>query len=304
VIRRLLLVVPTLLSVYTVTFLLIHATPGGPWDASELPLTPQAIENLNAKYHLDDPLWKQYVDYLGGALRGDLGPSYSSTSRDVADIVGDSFPVSVQIGLLALAVGIAVGIPLGVLAALRRNSWLDYTAMFVAVSGIATPSYVITTLLVFSLAVQLHAVPVFGWGGVADVRILVPVLALSFRPAATFARYSRSAMLEVVAQDYVRTARAKGLSHTRIVVRHMLKNAMTPVVTVGGISLANIVTGSFFVETIYNVPGIGRFFVNAALGRDYPVLMAVTLLYAGVIVIANLIVDLAYALLDPRVRYR
>ncbi len=301
--RRLLFVIPTLFAVYTITFALMHATPGGPWDNADKALPPQVIANLNAKYHLDAPLWKQYLDYLGDALRGNLGPSYAGTSRDVVDIIRDSFPVSITVGVIAMSFGTVAGISLGIIAALRQNSWIDYVAVLLSVGGIATPSYVMATLLVFILALELRLLPSFGWGGVFDARIIIPALALSLHPAARLARYTRSSMLEVLHQDYVRTALAKGLRYSTIIRRHMVKNAMIPVVTIAGIAAANVITGSFFVETIYGVPGIGRFFVNAALGRDYPVLMAMTLLYAMLIILANLIVDLSYVFLDPRVTY-
>ena len=301
--RRLLAAVPTMLVVYTITFAFMHATPGGPWDNGDKALPPQVIANLSAKYRLNDPLWKQYVTYLAGAIHGNLGPSYSGTARDVSEIIRDSFPVSVTLGIIAMAFGTVIGISLGIVAALRRNSWIDYVAMVLAVGGIATPSYVMATLLVFVLGLELRLLPVYGWGGVFDVRIVIPALALSLYPAARLARYTRSSMLEVLHQDYIRTALAKGLRRPTIVARHMLKNAMIPVVTIAGIAATNVIMGSFFVETIYGVPGIGRFFVNAALGRDYPVLMGMTLLYATVIILANLIVDLSYVLLDPRVTY-
>lgn len=301
--RRLLFVLPTLLAVYTITFLIMHATPGGPWDRTGKPLPPQAVANLNARYHLDDPLWKQYLSYLGRALHGDLGPSYAERSRDVADIIGDFLPVSVQLGLLAMLAALAAGIPLGLFAAVKQNTWMDYLATFLSVAGAATPSYVVVALLIVVLALGLHAVPTSGWDGIASTRVIIPVVGLAAAPAAALARYTRSATLEVLRQDYVRTARAKGLRPGTILSRHVLRNALNPVLTVAGIIFADLVTGSFFVETVSGVPGIGRYFVTAASGRDYPVLMALTLFYAGLIILVNLLVDLGYGLLDPRVSY-
>ncbi|HET8630686.1 MAG TPA: ABC transporter permease [Thermomicrobiales bacterium] len=301
--RRVLLVIPTILAVYTITFVLMHATPGGPWDDADKPLPPQVIANLNAKYHLNDPLWKQYVEYLTDALHGNLGPSYTNTSRTVNDIIRDFFPVSIQLGLVALALGTVLGLSLGVTAALHQNTWIDYTAMFAAVVGIATPSYVMATLLIYLLALEAHLVPTSGWGGVFNSRIIIPALALCLGPAASLARYTRSAVLEVLRQNYVVTARAKGLRERTVIARHVLKNALIPVVTIAGLLLANIITGSFFVETISGVPGIGRYFVTAATGRDYPVLMALTLLFAFLVIVANLLVDIAYGFLDPRISY-
>jgi oligopeptide transport system permease protein len=303
VVRRLLLVIPTLLAVYTITFFLMHATPGGPWDNADKPLPPQVIANLNAKYHLDYPLWKQYTSYLGGALHGDLGPSYANTSRNVTDIIRDFFPVSIQLGLVALVLGVVAGIPLGIIAALKQNSWADYLCMFFAVVGISVPSFVVAVLLVWLLALELHLVPTGGWNGIADVRIIIPALALSFGPAAALARYTRSAVLEVLRQDYIRTAHAKGLPGRAVLGRHILKNALNPVVTIAPLILTFLITGSFFVETITNVPGIGRYFVTAITGRDYPVLMALTLLFAILVIFANLLADIGYGLLDPRIGY-
>ena len=303
VIRRLLLVIPTLLAVYTITFLLMHATPGGPWDNADKPLPPEVIANLNAKYHLNYPLWRQYTSYLGGALHGDLGPSYANRSRNVTDIIRDFFPVSIQLGLVALVLGVAIGIPLGIVAALKQNSWMDYLSMFFAVGGISVPSFVAAVLLVWLLALEFHLVPTGGWDGVFSVRIITPALALSFGPAAVLARYTRSAVLEVLRQDYVRTAHAKGLSGAAVIGRHVLKNAFNPIVTIAPLILTGIITGSFFVETICSVPGIGRYFVTATTGRDYPVLMALTLLFAALIIAANLLADMAYGMLDPRISY-
>lgn len=303
IVRRLLFIIPTLLAVYTITFLLMHATPGGPWDNADKPLPPEVIANLNAKYHLNYPLWKQYISYLGGVVHGDLGPSYANRSRNVTDIIRDFFPVSIQLGLVALILGVVIGIPLGVIAAIKQNTWADYLAMFVAVGGIASPSFVVAVVLIYVLSLQLHLIPTSGWNGIFSERIIIPALALSFLPASTLARYTRSSVLEVLRQDYIRTARAKGLPSAAILWWHVLKNAMNPVVTVAGLILANIITGSFFVETICGVPGIGRYFVTAASARDYPVLMALTLLFATIVVFANLLVDVAYGFLDPRVSY-
>lgn len=301
--RRLLLIIPTILAVYTITFVLMHATPGGPWDNADKPLPPQVIANLNAKYHLNDPLWKQYLEYINGAFHGDLGPSYVNTSRNVTDIIKDFLPVSVKLGIVAMILGTIIGLSLGIVAALHQNSWIDYTAMFGAVIGIATPSYVMATLLIYLLALELHLVPTSGWNGVFSTQIIIPALALCLGPAASLARYTRSSVLEVLRQHYVRTAQAKGLRYRVVVTRHVLKNAMNPVITIAGLLLANVITGSFFVETICGVPGIGRYFVTAATGRDYTVLMALTLLFAILIIFANLIVDICYGFLDPRVSY-
>jgi ABC-type dipeptide/oligopeptide/nickel transport system permease component len=302
-VRRLLLAVPTMVIVYTLAFVLVHATPGGPWDNAEKPLAPQVIANLKAKYHMDAPLWTQYILYLDNALHGSLGPSYVNTSQDVSEIIAEFFPVSMQLGAAAMLFAIAVGIPLGTLAAVYRNTAVDYAATGIVVLGISIPNYVMATLLVTIFAVVLHWVPTGGWRGLLDVRVLIPMTAIGFRPATTLARYLRTSLLEVLHQDYIRTARAKGLAGVRVVVRHALRNALTPIATVSGILVADVVTGSFFVETITRVPGIGRYFVTATTGRDYPVLLALALLFAVIIITMNILVDLSYALLDPQVRY-
>lgn len=303
-VRRLLLAIPTLAVVYTAAFLLVHATPGGPWDTAEKPLAPQVMENIRLKFHLDKPLWDQYLLYLRDALHGSLGPSYVNAARDVSEIISDFFPVSLQLGAAAMVLAVAVGIPLGTLAAVFRNTAVDYVAMGIVVLGISIPNYVMATILVTVLAVLLHWLPTGGWGGVADVRVIIPALAIGFRPATTLARYLRTSLLEVLGQDYVRTARAKGVSRRGVVIRHALRNALVPIATVSGILVADVITGSFFVETITRVPGIGRYFVLATTGRDYPVLLGLALLFGVVIVTMNILVDLAYAVLDPQVRYQ
>lgn len=289
--------------VYTVAFLLVHATPGGPWDNAEKPLAPQVIENIRIKYHLNDPLWKQYLLYLNDAVHGSLGPSYVNTARDVSEIIADFFPISLQLGVLAMLFAVGVGVPLGTLAAVYRNTPIDYAAIGVVVTGISIPNYVMATILVTTLAVWLHWLPTGGWGGVWDIRVIIPMVAIGFRPATTLARYLRTSLLEVLGQDYIRTARAKGLASRRVVVRHGLRNALVPIATISGILVADVITGSFFVETITRVPGIGRYFVTATTGRDYPVLLALALLFAVIIITMNILVDLSYAVLDPQVRY-
>jgi oligopeptide transport system permease protein len=285
--RRVLLLIPTLLAVYTLTFALYHVTPGGPWDR-ERPVPREAIEQLNRKYGLDRPLYQQYVDYLVGVLtRFDFGPSYKNSSRSVAEIVVDFFPTSARIGALAMLLAIGLGVPLGVLAALRHNAPVDYGASFLAVVGGSVPSFVIGPILIWLFALQLGWLPT---GGIDSWRnYLLPAVTLSLGPLALLARYSRAAMLDVTRLDYVRTARAKGLRESLVVRRHALKNALIPIVTVGGVLLAELVVGSFYVETVFAVPGIGRYFVTSVSNRDYPVLMGVTLLLASVVAVVNLI---------------
>lgn len=280
----------------------MRATPGGPWDTSEKQLTKPVIEALNAKYGLDKPLWQQYVDYLIGIVtRFDFGPSYKFVGRGVTDILRDFFPVSIQLGLVAMAIGMTVGITLGIISALNQNRLGDYLAMFFAIIGVSIPTFVVGPLLVIVLAVTLRWLPTGGWG--RPEQMIMPAIVLALEPAALIARYTRSSMLEVIRTDYVRTARAKGLREVTVITRHALRNALIPVVTIGGVLLAVVVTGSFFVETIFGVPGIGRYFVTSVANRDYPVIMGTTLLFATVVTVMNLLVDLAYGFLDPRIRY-
>lgn len=301
VLRRVLLLAPVLLAVYTLTFALYHLTPGGPWDR-ERPVPREAIEQLNRKYGLDKPLPQQYAEYLVGVVtRFDFGPSYKNISRDVSEIIGDFFPVSARIGLLAMLLAVGIGVPLGIVSALRHNSLADFGAMFVAVIGVSVPSFVIGPIFIWIFALNLGLVPT---GGIDSWKnYLLPALTLSLAPLALLARYTRAAMLEVTRADFVRTARAKGLRENIVIRRHALKSSLIPIVTVGGVLLAEVMVGSFYVETVFAVPGIGRYFVTSVSNRDYPVLMGVTLLLATIVAVANLLVDLLYAYLDPRIRY-
>ncbi len=304
IIRRVLALIPTLLLIYSLTFFLMHSTPGGPWDSSEKPLPADVQERLKAAYGLDKPLWEQYVNFLSKAVQGDLGPSYAQRSRSVADILKETFPVSLQLAAVATVIAAAVGIPLGILGAVRHNRPLDYLATFVSVFGISTPAYVVTSLLVLLLASRLHLVPTSGWDGIWSSKTIIPALSLALYPMAVLARYTRSSMLEVLRTDYMRTARSKGLSERAALLWHGLRNALLPVITIAGIVLADIATGSFFVETIYQVPGVGRYFVQSISGRDYPVILGTVLLLGLVVSVMNLIVDLIYPLLDPRIGSR
>jgi oligopeptide transport system permease protein len=302
--RRVLSVIPSMLIVYTIIFTLIHLTPGNPWDNVDKPFSAEVLKNLATKYHLSDPLWKQYADYLIGVVtRFDFGPSYKRILT-ANDIIGQFFPVSLQLGAVAFALAVVLGMGLGVVSAARQNTLIDHAAMFFSVFGVATPSFVITTLLIVVFAVDLHLVPTSGWGGLLNKAIIIPAIALSLGPMAIIARFTRASMLETIRMDYVRTARAKGLTGARVILRHALPNALIPVVTVASVTLADLITGSFFVESICGVPGIGRYFVSTVQDRDYPVLMAVTLLYAVIIWVMNLVADMSYAAIDPRVRLR
>lgn len=297
------MLVPTLLAIYTLTFVLIHATPGGPWSQGDKPVPPLVLKRLNEAYGLDKPLWRQYIDYLRSVLQGDFGPSFTSRSRSVSDIIGDTFPISLQLGLVSMFIAVVVGITLGVIGALNHNKLADYICGFVAIAGISTPSYVTVSLLVLLFASTLHLVPTGGWEGIGSTKILIPAFALALYPSAVLARYTRSSMLDVLSRDYVRTARSKGLSERAVIVRHAIRNALLPVVTVGGIIMADVITGSFFVETVYSIPGIGRYFVDSITSRDYPVILGTVLLLGFVVSVMNLIVDLIYPVLDPRISH-
>ncbi len=300
IVRRVLWIVPVLLAVSVITFVLMHAAPGGPWDkAKQLPASQ--IARLNEIYGLDQPVWQQYLHWVGGLLHGDLGPSYKYLDRTVDDIVAAGIWTTVQLGLMAFALSVIVGIPLGVIAALNHNRWPDYVATFISVLGICTPSFVGSIVLLVIFSVTLRWFPTFGWDDPS--RWVLPTVALALFPIAQIARYTRASMLEVTRKDYVRTAESKGLKERSVVVVHMIRNAMIPVITILGPIMAFLITGSFIIETIFSIPGIGRDYVTSIGQRDYGVIMAMTMLYAIVIAVMNLVVDVLYAYIDPRIRY-
>jgi len=301
IVRRLLWMIPVLFFISVITFALAHAVPGGPFD-KEKALPAEIIANLERYYGLDKPVWRQYVDYIGGILtRFDFGPVYSSRSRTVNDIFVDHLPVSAQLGLVALVIAVLIGVPLGVLAALKQNSFWDYLGMGVAIFGVSVPNIVLGPLLILVFALTLGWFPVAGWG--TPAKMIMPAFALGTGSAALIARLTRASMLQVIREDYIRTARAKGLSERLVMVRHALKNAFIPVATILGPIFAYLVTGSFIVEQIFAIPGMGKYFITSIGNRDYPVVMGTILLYAVILVLANLAVDVTYAFLDPRIRY-
>jgi len=298
--RRLLWIIPVLFAVSIITFGLMHAVPGGPW-AREKAL-PEAVEQrLNAQYGLDKPVYEQYLAWAGGFVTGDLGPSYRYQDRTVNEIVADGFWITFQLGIMAFALSILVGIPLGILAALGHNRWPDYLTTTVAIIGIATPSFIIAIMLIIFFSVQLGWFPTGGWKG--PEYWVLPTIALAGFPIAVIARYTRASMLEVTRKDYIRTAHSKGLRNNSVVTRHMIRNALIPVVTILGPTLAFLVTGSFIIERVFNIPGMGQFYLNAIATRDYSLLMAMTMLYAFAVAFLNVVVDILYAYIDPRIRY-
>jgi ABC-type dipeptide/oligopeptide/nickel transport system permease component len=303
VLRRTLASLPTLLLVYTLVFLIAHVTPGSPWDiGSNRPIEPTVKASLDARYHLNEPLATQYVQYLASALKGDLGPSYRDRTQTVDEIIVRFLPVSLELGATAMLVAIILGLPLGALAALTRHPAVDSAIRVLGTLGISMPTYVVTSVLIVTLGVGLGWVPTFGWRGILSSSAIVPVFSLALAPLAAVIRYFRSSMLEVMHLDYVRTARAKGLRPAAVIVRHMGRNALIPVLTVVGVYASNVLTGSFFVESIAGIPGFGRYFVLAVAARDYPVIIGTTLVYAVFVIGINLIVDLGYVVLDPRIR--
>lgn len=300
VIKRLALMLVTMLAIVTLTFFLMHSVPGGPF-VSEKMLAPEIEAALNAKYHLDDPIWLQYLNYLGAVVRFDLGPSFKYPGVSINKMIADGIAVTASTGLLAVICVVALGVPLGIVAALNRNGWPDRLVMIVATIGVAVPSYVIATILLYTFALRLGWVPTFGlddWRG-----YILPVLALSGFWVSFVARLARSSLLETLDQDYMTTARAKGLKTTQILVKHGLRNSLIPVVTVLGPVVANLVTGSFVIEQIFALPGIGRQFVLAITNRDYTAIMGVTIFYAAILMVMIFIVDLLYLWLDPRIKY-
>ncbi|MEO6457683.1 MAG: ABC transporter permease [Chloroflexia bacterium] len=307
IIRRVLWLIPVLLVVSIVTFGLMHTAPGGPWDrdSDQKPLPAHIIARLNKQFNLDKPIHEQYLLYMWGAVRGDLGPSYSQPGKNVGELIADRIPYSARLGVQALFLALLVGLPLGVIAALRQNTWVDYLALFISTIGSAVPSFVLGIYLIIIFAVGFDLFPVAAQGEEAwrDPRAWVlPTIALAVGPAAYIARLTRSSILEILRQDYVRTARAKGLRENVVVVRHVLKNAMIPVWTVLGPITAGLITGSFVIEQVFSVPGVGRFFVSAITQRDYSMIMGTTLFYALMIALGNLIIDVTYGLFDPRIK--
>jgi ABC-type dipeptide/oligopeptide/nickel transport system permease component len=344
--RRFIYMIVVLLVVSGITFILMHSVPGGPFDR-EKALPPEIIANLERRYHLDEPLWKQYGlylyevvlphfttqpepysldnDYLISIPIGkvwvqwmNFGPTYSSRSRTVNDIFRQQLPVSFQLGMMALAVAITVGAPLGILAALKQNTIVDYSSMGMAIFGVSVPVIVLGPIMIWIFGVSLKWLPTSGWGAIPPYVMgflpqslgweyfkyaIMPALALGLHSSAVIARLTRASLLQVVREDYIRTARSKGLQEPKVISRHALKNSLIPVVTVLGPMFAALVTGTFVTELIFGIPGMGRYFVTSISNRDYPVIMGTILLYAVFLVISNLAVDVVYAYLDPRIRY-
>ncbi len=334
IVRRILSFIPVLLAVTLATFVLVRAIPGGPFDrVGDKNLPPEIVANLEAKYHLDEPVWRQYLNFAYDILvpsivtvpEGehpptssdavifvklsdkhyllwiDLGPSFSYRTQTVNDLLAKSLPVSAQLGALAVALGLFIGIPAGCIAAIKHNTFWDYSSTFLAILGASIPSMVLGPLLIWIFALKFRWFPVARWQG--PKYWVLPAITLGSGLSAGIARLTRGSLLQVIMADYIRTARAKGLREAAVVIRHALKNSLIPVVTVLGPMLAAVLTGTFVVESIFGIPGLGKHFTTSIGNRDYPVVMGTTLLYAVLLVIANLLVDITYAWLDPRIRY-
>lgn len=300
ILKRLAVSIPVLFIIATGTFFFIRLAPGGPFDAGDKAITPEALEAIKEHFNLNAPLHIQYLDFLGDALRGDLGPSLAQAPHRVTDLIGDSFPVSLELGFYALCVALVIGLCAGALSAIRPHTAFDHVPMGVAMFGICIPNFVLGPLLVLAFALWMEWLPVSGWDQPSDK--ILPAVTLGAVYAAYIARLFRSGMLEVLGQDFIRTARAKGLRESRVVLRHALRGGIQPVVAYLGPASANMLTGSFVVEEIFNIPGLGSYFVAAALNRDYTMIMGTVLVYATLILLFNLLVDIAQAWLDPRMR--
>ncbi len=340
IIRRIFGFIPVLFTVALFTFVLVRAIPGGPFDfAGDKSLPPSVVANIEAKYHLDWPTHMQFLSYIvgddivakvfggiyaetagtsRGLIRGDLGPSLRYRSQTVNDIVSSTFPISFQLGLLALSIGLLIGLPAGVIAALKQNTWLDYSATFIAVLGVSIPSMVLGPIFIWAISVKFGLLPAATWGTKPPFLLgffpsnldwdfwshaILPAMALGTGLSASIARLTRASLLQVIREDYIRTARAKGLHERVVIAIHALKNSLIPVVTIIGPLFAAVVTGSFIVEQIFGIGGMGKHFVTSIGNRDYPLIMGATLVYTLILIIANLFVDVAYAWLDPRIRY-
>ncbi|MGI5173795.1 ABC transporter permease subunit [Treponema sp. OMZ 840] len=303
--RRVLGLIPTMFLIVTFSFFLIRLAPGGPFSR-EKKVTPEVMQNLLKKYDMDAPLYKQYLRYMGNALRGDLGPSFKNKDYSVTELIGISLPNSLILGVVSLSLALILGVSVGVVSALNRNTRIDYAAMSAAVIGISVPLFVVGPVLMLIFAMKLKWLPTSGWiTGRAGLKTLImPAITLAFPYFAYIARLSRASILEILRSDYIRTAQAKGLKQSVVIFKHVLKGAMLPVVSYLGPAFAGIVTGSVVVEQIFLVPGLGNFFVKSALNRDYTLIMGTVIVYSLILVVMNLVVDIIYGLLDPRISYK
>ncbi len=298
--NRLLQAIPVLLIVISATFMLVHSAPGGPFSADKA-VPPEVIKALEAQYNLDQPLWKQYISYLGDVVQGDFGPSFKYSGRTVNELIAAGIPATAELALYAMMVALIIGVSAGVAAAMRPNTMQDYVPMSAAMLGICMPSFLLGPLLVLIFGIYLEWLPVSGWGDMPGDKIM-PSITLGTGYAAYIARLSRGGMLEVLSQDYIRTARAKGLSEPVIIFKHAMRGGLIPVVAFLGPAFAGLLGGSFVVETIFQIPGLGRFYVQAAFNRDYTMILGMTIFFAALIILFNLLSDMLAIWLDPKLR--
>lgn len=299
IVKRLLISVFTLLIITTITFFLMHTVPGGPF-LGDKPMSQAALDNLNKKYGLDKPVFVQYTSYIKNAIKGDLGVSITKIGRSVSDTIKRAFPVSLRLGVFSLLISTAIGILFGIISALRQGKAIDRTVMLVATLGIAVPGFVVATLSMIVFSVKLKILPAYGFDNFSQY--LMPGFALSFASLSFISRLMRSSMLDVISQDYIKVAKAKGLKPKVVIFKHALRNAIIPIVTYLGPLSAAILTGSFVIEKIFNIPGLGRYFVESITQRDYPTIMGVTVFYGAFLIFMNFIVDLSYGIIDPRIK--
>ncbi|WP_419209505.1 oligopeptide ABC transporter permease OppB [Photobacterium leiognathi subsp. mandapamensis] len=300
--KRILEAIPTLLVLITISFFLMRFAPGNPFS-SDRPLPPEFMANIEAKYGLDKPVFEQYTTYLGNIVQGDFGPSFKYKDFTVNELVAKALPVSAKIGFFAFIFALVMGVTVGTIAALKQNTWLDYTIMSTAMAGVVMPSFILAPVLIYIFSIKLQWLPAGGWQDGSTKFILLPMFGMALLYVATFARITRGSMIETLNSNFIRTARAKGLSYPYIVIKHALKPALLPVVSYMGPAFVGIITGSVVIETIFGLPGIGKLFVNAAFNRDYSLVLGITILIGSLTIIFNAIVDIVLATIDPKIRY-
>lgn len=300
--KRIFEAIPTLLVLITISFFLMRFAPGNPFS-SDRPLPPEVMANIEAKYGLDKPVFEQYTTYLGNILHGDFGPSFKYKDFSVNELVSEALPVSAKIGFFAFIFALIMGVTVGTIAALKQNSWLDYTIMSTAMAGVVMPSFILAPVLIYIFSINLGWLPAGGWNDGSLKYMMLPMIGMSLLYVATFARITRGSMIETLNSNFIRTARAKGLSYPYIIIKHALKPALLPVVSYMGPAFVGIITGSVVIETIFGLPGIGKLFVNAAFNRDYSLVLGITILIGTLTIIFNAIVDIVLAYIDPKIRY-
>ncbi|ADN77502.1 binding-protein-dependent transport systems inner membrane component [Ferrimonas balearica DSM 9799] len=300
-VRRLAMAIPTLFILVTLSFFMMQSAPGSPFTG-DFNLPPEVLANIEAKYHLDKPMWQQYLYYLGDLMKGDLGPSFKYRDYSVNELVAQSFPVSIKLGVVAFVFTVIFGVALGTVAALKQNTWVDYTVMSLAMVGVVLPSFVLAPVLVMIFAVGLNWLPAGGWNDGHWTNLVLPVSAMAILYMASIARIMRGSMIEVLHSPFIRTCHAKGLPMRYIIFKHALKPAMLPVVSYLGPAFVGIITGSVVIETVFGIPGIGQYFVNGALNRDYSLVLGLTILVGSLTILFTAIVDILYGLIDPRIR--